>query len=115
MGVKSKDYETFQLISKYINENYKLIDRNQLFKTFHYNKNYFYEVLKKHTGMTLVQYIQNVRLEKAEELLRTTDLGVRKISETVGYNNTTYFYKIFVNKYNSTPKNYRIKFKTQRL
>ena len=57
--------------------------------------------------MTYSEYVQNVRLEQAEKLLRTTDQTIDEIADKIGYNNKGYFYKIFVDKYKMTPAKYR--------
>ena len=115
MKVELNDSGTFTLIEKYINDNYKIIDRKHLFEIFHYNKNYFYEIIKKNTGMTFIEYIQDVRVTKAAELLSNTDRSIISISEAVGYNNTAYFYKIFKKKHKITPKEYRMRAKRARV
>ena len=114
MRMELNDPGTFKLIEKYIGENYKIIDREHLLEIFHYNKNYFYEIIKKNTGMTFIEYIQDVRITKAAELLSKTDKNIMSISEAVGYNNTAYFYKIFKKKYKKTPKEYRLHIKRTR-
>ncbi len=62
----------------------------------------------KEVGATLVEYINARRLEKAKELLRTTDLSVTEICLQIGYNYTAYFTKIFKEKEGMTPTQYRI-------
>ncbi len=58
---------------------------------------------------TVSDYIRNVRLEKAEELLRTTDLSISEVVYTIGLTSRSYFCKIFKRKYDCRPKDYKYK------
>ncbi|MEG1149484.1 MAG: helix-turn-helix domain-containing protein, partial [Niameybacter sp.] len=64
-------------------------------------------IIKQNTGETYSAYIKQLRLEKARELLIEDKLSINEIIKRLGYNNKTYFYKIFVSKYNLTPKVYK--------
>ena len=57
--------------------------------------------------MTYSEYLQDIRLKKARQLLEETDLSVADIAEQVGYHNKGYFYKLFTRKYGVTPAQYR--------
>ena len=57
--------------------------------------------------MTLVEYMNHYRLEKACELLLTTDLSVIEISENTGFENHSYFIRLFRRQYQMTPLKYR--------
>ncbi|EAR16929.1 MULTISPECIES: helix-turn-helix domain-containing protein [Robiginitalea] len=60
-------------------------------------------------GRTVSDYVRNVRVEKAEELLRTTDMNISEVVYSVGLTSRSYFCKIFKNKYNCSPKQYKSK------
>lgn len=64
-------------------------------------------IVKRHTGHTYTDLIQQKRLSHAAFLLATTSLSITDICLTVGYNNFSYFYKIFKKEYGITPKQYR--------
>ena len=55
----------------------------------------------------LSAYITDVKMEKAAELLSGTDRWVHEIMESVGYQKSQYFSKIFKEKYGVTPNEYR--------
>ena len=57
--------------------------------------------------MTYSAYVQQIRLEKAEHLLISSEKTIEEIAENVGYNNKGYFYKIFQEKYGMTPSKFR--------
>jgi AraC-like DNA-binding protein len=56
---------------------------------------------------TVTNFIRNVRVEKAEELIRTTDLNISEVVYTIGLTSRSYFSKIFKEKYNCSPKYYQ--------
>ena len=68
-----------------------------------------YRDLKQISDETLSDYVRNVRLEKAAELLRTTTMTVQEIMESVGFINGSHFTKIFKFKYSVPPTEYRKK------
>lgn len=65
------------------------------------------KVIKKNTGKTFKQIVQEVRLDKTINLLRTTNMPIVDIMAEAGYENITYFYRIFKDKYGLTPSEYR--------
>lgn len=64
--------------------------------------------IHRQTGKTYTQLIQQRRLAQAAFLLRTTDRKVEDIAQSVGYENISYFYRIFKACYGVSPRNYRI-------
>ena len=60
-----------------------------------FNPSYFSTFFKKKCGSGFLEYLSEVRVNKAKELLRTTDLGVAEISEKVGYADARHFTSIF--------------------
>lgn len=64
-------------------------------------------IVKKLTGLTFKQLVQQQRLKVASQLLRATHIPIVDILQEVGYENVTYFYKIFKKEYNMTPNEYR--------
>lgn len=68
---------------------------------------YFSRIFKESTGYTFNGYIHHLRIEKAKELLTTTDMSLKQISLTVGYHSRSYFGKMFHRLTNITPAQYR--------
>ncbi|TPN84457.1 helix-turn-helix transcriptional regulator [Aquimarina algicola] len=58
---------------------------------------------------TVSDYVRNIRLEKAEKLIQTTDLTISEIVYSVGLTSRSYFCKIFKKKYRFSPKEYKSK------
>ncbi|MCD8012590.1 MAG: response regulator [Lachnospiraceae bacterium] len=68
---------------------------------------YLSTLFKTETKQTLVKYISSYRLEKAKELLVTTNMKIVDVSEKVGYMNTSYFISLFRNNTGCSPAKYR--------
>lgn len=73
-----------------------------------YSASYFMKFFKSFTSSTFVEYLNHYRLEKAGELLCNTSLSVLEISENVGFENHSYFIRIFKRQYGITPRKYRL-------
>lgn len=75
---------------------------------------YLGRLFREDMQQSISQYISQVRIQKAEELLRTTDTSVESIAGSVGFSNVKYFYVVFKNLTGQTPLQYR-KAQTERL
>lgn len=104
---KKMNWLIFEEIKDHIEENFADITIKELVGRFHFNEDYYNRMLKEKTGMTYSEYVQNIRLLKAEKLLCTTELNVDEIANQVGYHNKGYFYKLFSGRYGMTPHKYR--------
>lgn len=60
-------------------------------------------------GTTVTDYIREVRIRKAEDLIKNTDLNVSEVVYSIGFISRSYFSKIFKAKYNCSPKEYKDK------
>lgn len=95
---------------KIIEEKYdKNITLDEITKEVAVSKNYFCHLFKKEMGMSLWSYLTQVRLDKAKELLKNTDMKTYEIAFKVGYDNPSYFSKIFKKIESMTPNEYREK------
>lgn len=70
---------------------------------------YLSSIFSQEKGIGLNKYIKKVRMDKAEQLLTTTNMKIGDICEAVGYTNLSYFCKTFRNEYGVTPEKYREK------
>lgn len=73
------------------------------------SKNYFCYLFKRETGMNLWNYLTIIRLEQGKQLLEQTDLKSYEIALQVGYDNPSYFSKLFKKYEGMTPNEYRKK------
>ncbi|MFR3728988.1 AraC family transcriptional regulator [Lacrimispora sp.] len=101
----------FQVL-KFIDENYKEGELTELAERLSYNIYWLSRAVKRLTGRTYKELLQIKRLNQASFLLLNTRLSVTDISLAVGYDNTSYFYRIFRSYYSMSPKEYREKNKT---
>lgn len=58
-------------------------------------------------GKTVLNYIRHVRLQKAETLLLNSDYNISEVVYSIGFTSRSYFCKIFKNKFNCTPKEFK--------
>lgn len=80
----------------FINHNYYMdLNIKELARKFAFNSNYFTTVFKQLTGQTFTKYLTDIRIKKACELLRSTELGMSEIAESIGYTDVQYFYRVF--------------------
>ena len=100
--------DKIKLVLNYINDHYSEdISINTLADLCQYSEYHFMRFFKKHIGLTCIQYINNLRLEKSSLLLTSTNNAIMDISLEVGFDNLSYFNKLFKRKYNLTPKEFR--------
>ena len=65
------------------------------------------ECVRAQTGKTYKELLQRHRMETAARLLRRSDLNIQQIIAQVGYENTSYFYRLFHERYGLSPREYR--------
>lgn len=80
---------------------------------YYMNQSYLSVLFQQETGTSFSQYLTEVRLKKARELLKTTALPTRKIAELVGYKDRNYFAAVFSRYEGLTPMQYRKAFKDE--
>lgn len=68
---------------------------------------YFSRFFRTAYNRTFLEYLTSYRIERAEELLRQTDIPVREIAPRVGYTDANYFTKVFKRHCGCTPTDYR--------
>jgi len=83
------------------------ITANQAARVSKISERHFHRLFAKATGFTFNEYLQNVRIERSCELLRSTRLTMPEIAEAVGYQDKGYFLKLFKKKMGQTPRAYR--------
>ena len=96
-------------VLSYVEEHYKNGELTELAEDLHYEVCWLSREIKKRTGKTYTDLVQTKRLSQAAYLLRTTSMNVLDISMAVGYDNISYFHRIFQKKYGMTPRKYRVK------
>lgn len=93
---------------EFIDHNYeKDIKVNDIANYIGIDRSYFTNIFKKIMHISPQQYLINYRLEKARKLLKSTNLSISEISESVGYPDPLSFSKIFKMYYKASPTEYR--------
>ena len=94
-------------VLRYVEEHYVTGSFGELAKQLHYDPSWLSREIKRKTGKTFTQLVQEKRLAQAAFLLRNTAQNVSDISAAVGYENISYFHRIFAEAYGKSPKHYR--------
>ncbi|HZK70673.1 MAG TPA: AraC family transcriptional regulator, partial [Clostridia bacterium] len=81
---------------------------NQIADMMKMNPRRISRIFKDFSGVTIAEYISEVRLKKAAELLENTQISVYEIIDKIGLVNEYYFYKMFKARYRCTPKEYSL-------
>lgn len=99
--------------NEFINENYsKDITRKDVADAVYMNPSYFSRYYKKKTGIFYSDYLTEVRITHAKELMKT-DKSLTEISKAVGYNTRRYFNSNFETVVGMSPKEYRIQLRNK--
>jgi len=93
---------------KYIEQKYRTATLTELCSLMHQPMHTLSKLIKNTTGVTFKELLQRKRLSKAAELMCDTDLSVNDIITAVGYENNSYFHRIFKDRYNMTPRAFRL-------
>lgn len=87
------------------------INISLLAEFFHYNKLYLGRLFKKEAGISVTDYINSQRIKYACWLLDNSDQSIISIASRVGFNNVTYFNRLFKSVHGISPTAYRSKVK----
>ncbi|WNQ12414.1 response regulator [Paenibacillus aurantius] len=97
-------HEAKRVINQRYNENLTL---QMVAEHVHVTPVWLSKLFKKETGMNFLEYLTDVRMTKAAELLADLNYKVYQISYRIGYQDPVYFSKLFKKKYGCTPQEYR--------
>ncbi len=106
-GSSRFDTELTGNVLNYIEEHYKDGSLSELAELMNYDLSWLSREIKKRTGKTYKELLQAKRMNQAIYLLSNSRLPVSDIIESVGYDNTSYFYRKFKERYGVSPKDYR--------
>lgn len=107
-GLHSEHTAKLKAVLEYIDCHYtEDLSIAQLASRCYFSEYHFMRFFKKHIGMSCLDYIKALRLEKAAELLEQGELSILDVSLSAGFCNLSYFYREFKKKYGMTPKKFR--------
>ena len=106
--IKPKRSINLENVVKFIKENLgEDLSVNSISRKTYISKSTIYTLFRKYFNMTVSEYVNMQRINKAVELLRTTELSIENISSMVGYSTSSYFSKIFKKIKKISPKQYK--------
>lgn len=94
---------------QYIQANYQNPDLSveTICSELHISQSYFSNLFKQETGKSCIQYLTSVRMDRAVELLRTTDDRTYLVAQKVGYDDANYFSYVFKKQFGISPTQFR--------
>lgn len=105
---KTQNLENIKLVVAYMLKHFaEKISLHELSSLLNMNQNYFCRYFKKHTGLTPLVYLLQMRIEESAKLLTTTDLKIIEIALCCGFDNCSYFIRKFNEYKGVTPSQYR--------
>ncbi|WMJ87212.1 response regulator transcription factor [Anaerocolumna sp. MB42-C2] len=109
--VIKKEENSNSMIKKaqdYILQNFKKdISLDDISRELDISPYYFSKIFKDHTGTNFIEYLTNVRIEKAKILLQDNERSMKEICGEVGYSDPNYFSRIFKKYTGKTPTEYK--------
>lgn len=99
-------------VLRYVESHYASGSFEDLTRLLHYSPSWLSREIKSKTGKTFTQLVQEKRLAQAVFLLKNTDRNVADISVAVGYENISYFHRLFFRTYGVSPRSYRLQERT---
>ena len=92
----------------YLNDNFtQKLNVDDAAQKLKFSKPYFCRFFKKATGMSFIDYLNDLRLRKAARELLLSNREVVELASEFGFDNVSYFYRLFKRKFKVTPKEYR--------
>ena len=96
------------LAKDYIRSNYNRdISLDDVSRAVNISPYYFSKIFKENTGENFIEYLTNIRIDKAKELLGTTEYSMKEICSMVGYSDPNYFSRSFKKNVGVTPTEYK--------
>ncbi|WP_296971652.1 helix-turn-helix domain-containing protein [Tepidanaerobacter sp. EBM-38] len=108
-GRRHMNLQVFEEAIEYINDNFdKDITLEDVSGYVHISPYHFSHELKKFTGMNFIEYLTKTRIKEAKKLLLTTDLSIGEISNQVGYDDPSYFGRVFKSMEGMPPSKFKV-------
>ena len=106
--IKTKSLKKLKTILKYVEDHYSdSITIDDMAALTYYSKSHFMKFFKTHMGTGFIEYLNDYRLTMAARLLASTGASVLEIAARTGFDNLSYFNRLFKRKYHLTPMQYR--------
>jgi len=97
-----------QNIIKYLNENTdKQLSLKEISKQFSYSLSSIKRIFKEETGSSIITYFNNIRMERAKEMLLRSKMSIEGIAASLGFSNSYYFSTSFKKNFGESPSKFR--------
>jgi len=107
LGYHFTDNELFNSMVEYVNSNYSgEIILKECAKDFHTSPQQISRLFKKYLNKSFISYVNEIRINEAKNLLRSSKFSIKEVAFKIGYNNLNHFYKNFNKQVGMTPKEY---------
>jgi len=103
LTIGSKEQQLIVQVLSYIEEHYAAGSLGELAQHLHYNEAWLSRQIKRRTGKTYTDWVQEKRLAQAGWLLKHTAKRVEDVARAVGYENVSYFHRLFQKRYGVSP------------
>ncbi len=94
-------------VFRYIELDYQNAHLRALAQKLHYDISFLSREIRRRTGETFTDLLQNKRLSQATYLLKNTNMNIDDIALQVGYENISYFHRLFQKRFGRSPKKFR--------
>jgi len=108
--IQSNGRKLIDNINMYIKAHYKEhLNLNLIADVFYISPNYLSSLFNEKNHISFSKFVQNLRIEEAKIILKTTKMKINEISKKVGYENNSYFIYLFTKNIGVTPSEFREK------
>lgn len=107
LTVNDPQQEMILQVLRYVEEHYRDGSLTEIAEVLHYDTAWLSREIKRRTGKNYTELVQDKRLSQALWLLKNTDKKVDEIAVAVGYENISYFHRLFAKRYGQSPKKLR--------
>lgn len=103
----SPEEEVLVRVLRYIEENYRSGSLSEISQNLHYELTSLSRLIRRKTGKNYTMLLQEKRLSQAAWLLKNTDKRVDEVAYLIGYENISYFHRLFAAHFGMSPREYR--------
>ena len=110
--INTESDTAFLAITRYLEEHFSdSVSLDTICVEFNYSRSYISHLFKKKSGQGIKGYLNALRIERAKELLVSTELPIGDIASIVGYSDSNYFTNLFHKLCKMSPRSYRKQFR----
>lgn len=107
LQVDTAEQNTVVSVLRYVEAHYRDGSLGEIAAQLHYDLPYLSRLIRQETGHSYTELVQEKRLSQAAWLLRNSALRVDEVARSVGYENISFFHRLFRARFSLSPKAYR--------